>query len=219
MKKTLFPNGWDKGQAPTITEYVASQFDECARLAAGGLGIDVNEKLFWGLSAYEFATIAGKIPAALMTAGAGPAVETLDVVATIQTGVTSAENIARRITELRKAQPDATWDVILFDSQVQTEFATLLGSALKSLGAFKQAFPPQVAKSIEKWGLPIDIVTLVPDIQKAVAEYNDTTKTPEERNKIALDKAAEILGSLLGTIGKAHQERREATAAAAGGQP
>jgi hypothetical protein len=33
-------------------------------------------------------------------------------------------------------------------------------------------------------------------------DYNDPTKTPEERRKIALDRAAEILGSVLGTIGK-----------------
>ena len=55
---------------PALTPFISKKFDETAKIIADGVGVDLNEKLFGGMTTYSFATVGGKVVGTLTTAGA-----------------------------------------------------------------------------------------------------------------------------------------------------
>jgi hypothetical protein len=213
----------DASKAPALTPYLSKNYDEVAKLMGDAMGVDPSkDQTLFGQSSYEIGEFGGKIVGALTMAGAsvgtaGEAVMGGAKVMTVLGAVKGVEDsggaIAARVTELRKRKPPPGLGEMLTDEVLLLEAASMLANALGAASGAGDA-APALAKAFKGFGLVVDAAQLAPAVAKAWKDYNDPelAKDPEKRDAALRDHAANILGTVLSTIGTKHQEAVEARA-------
>ncbi len=195
LRETLKRVGVDIPEnAPQISKYVDKSYDETAALLAETMGVDAKEKLFAGMSAYEFGATAGKVPAALMLGGAlskaGAAGQAIGLTQTAQ----QAEGLYDNVRKLRAGPPPMSWSDIFSKPEVWLQIVGVVAGAIGSAGSFAQA-ESEAFKALQKIGAVANAGQVSVMVAAYLALDDDPKLSADEKSK----RKAELLADMVST--------------------
>ncbi len=213
------------GDPPQLSSAVASQFDEAAGALAdlmkeGATPEEIEREKQEMMEAYGFGDRWGKVVGILMSAGmgsAGKAVKAVSTVAQMAQGAQGVENAARamykRVEEIRKDNPQATWKDFIADDEVQVELGNGLAAVIGLVGQLA-GDEGATAEFFKRFNLLVDAAVLAPMIKRAWMDYNDPKLDPVERSR-RLEDHIRVIGTTIATMiaGKIDAKRSQQTAA------
>lgn len=209
---------------PKADDFVAQHFDQTAKIVIGWMGDlpeEEKKKLF---EEFNFGNKWGAIPANLMMLGAGgggltsKGAQWLFRGAMILSSAKAIEDssvaLGKRIDEIHKQRPNASWWDVLSDGEVLKQMTMIVVSAISLGSSYAEAAnkSKEVIGFLSKLGYAGDWAQLGPILKTAWDHYHDPALSDEARKDKLEQDAIDFINQVI-NIGNSTKQRREQAAA------